>query len=169
MPEYRLVAGALVGMRTWRASVDPTVSLYSIYRDVTWPVRSPLEAVCLKFPRGLLNRAVWHHPPAAGCHCGIYGLTTYDEARLPATAYEVQGALDSQQFYVQGLVRAWGVATIGDLGFRARYARPQALVVPASADGRGRMLLEHWVGKLAARYEIDVIEQWPAELNPSRT
>ena len=134
--EAPVVPGRLYGLREW--TVRGGTRLGSLAQDGSWAKGSkPTKASCAA-GRG-------HRAPAANCGCGLYALhptvaqcqSSFSKAQRAARA----GGTSADVF---GLVAAWGEVELHESGFRAEYARPHALLLPARAgDGyakRARML-----------------------------
>jgi hypothetical protein len=135
-----LVAGELVGLRTWPAVRGGR--LRALAFSVMWPDGGrPLEATCLKKHS--------HRAPATNCSCGIYAWHP-----RPQAALEVFEAASAHDEAVAGLVAAWGHVVVHASGIRAQYARPTAFLLPTPslAGSYARR-----VRTLAARYDAEVI------------
>lgn len=120
-------------------------------RPVPWPVREDRVAKCFAL-RG-------HEAPYRDCNCGFaayYALP--DEPDLPAAEA------------VWGAVVAWGHIIECESGFRARHARPIALLDLANPDdlrerGRRRIVAaEHYGIPLLGREELIAYAAWHGEV-----
>lgn len=161
--------GVIVACRAWRWRLPGEAPLRAIAKGAGWPPLRRLEASCLE-PRpwgamGRLRRPPPTHPaPHVDCECGIWGLASPEALLREHAARE----------YVYGVVALWGAVVVGQRGWRAQYAYPQALVrvevpVPesravwlqaraATIEPAGPPPLE----ELAAVYRVPVLENWPA-------
>lgn len=114
----------LVGIRGWRYKDG---KLWSCYRDVEWPVGSPLNSECihpLAFPYiegGHKEKSKQHAPPTRTCTCGIYALNEWEPSNPKSVRPWPSDA-------ITGLIHGWGHIVLGSKGFRAQYAKPIALV-----------------------------------------
>jgi hypothetical protein len=132
----------VVGWRSWRVrdGGDGFV-LVSASRDAPWPPGATLAAAC----------EAGHPAPCGACTCGIYA------AREPGPAVEylaphVKAAerivtpeiLGYDAVLAVGLVALWGSVIVCEWGWRAQYAYPRELFVPAAVKHyrRRRRLVE---------------------------
>lgn len=107
------------GWRWWDLAKDG--SLQSVNRDL-WPPNEALKAECL-----FHSIAGGRHPgekvPAFDCHCGFWAFSDPELASgLPANGF-------ARATKVFGVIEAWGQIIEHDLGFRAEFAIPRAVVV----------------------------------------
>ncbi len=86
-------------------------------RMATWPQRERMAARCRHGNR--------HAAPADDCSCGIYAANSNERLRAEFS----YGRDDSQ---VVGTVMLWGDVVVADWGFRAQFAYPKRLYVPAT-------------------------------------
>ena len=108
-----------VGWKIWRVEKKPDrTRLRSVLYGDVWPFDDPLEATC----RRLLRSA--HEAPCRGCGCGIH-------AARELSAWEHYLSVDEDE-RVFGRVLLWGATIEGASGWRAAYAVPVELVVPAA-------------------------------------
>lgn len=122
----------------WRAwSVvrrDDKYSLGSIVQRTIWPAGEPLAAQCLRHRlSGRLFRGLRHDAPEADCLCGIYG------AGLDGVSQYVADAPCRGFARVLGRVHLWGTVVECERGFRASFAYPAAIYVPADAGDPWRV------------------------------
>ncbi|MCZ4494511.1 MAG: hypothetical protein JWP53_3442 [Conexibacter sp.] len=138
MSDPAVIPAALYGLRTWRPAADEQGErLVGAYDDTPWPDHGAwLEAVCTDPGTGD------HAAPGARCGCGIHAWHPSASAARRVLA----GRRD-----VAGIVEATGAAEVHEEGFRARRARPHALVC---VPGRNRALL----ARLAERYDAELVE-----------
>jgi len=97
--------------------------LRSAVFDERW---EPAEALAAACPRG-------HRAPEPDCACGLYAV------RAPAGAVRYLVGRDDPDVVhrVVGQVALWGLTIEGEDGWRAAYAAPVRLLVPAGrTDGR---------------------------------
>jgi hypothetical protein len=82
-----------------------------------------MHAVCYDANRTLTRGVGWldapHESPHAECQCGIY-------------AYHTPGPRSwfGEAYWCEGVVSAWGRVVVHGDGFRAQFARVEALAVP---------------------------------------
>ena len=129
-----LFAGSLYGLRFWRVVVDDRGEwLVGPHRSTPWPAGGEwLQATC---PSG-------HAAPAAGCDCGVHA---WHPRRSSARHVLAPRAT------VAGIIEAQGPAEVHEDGFRAQRARPHALVLTPSRNGK-------LIRRLAARYDTQIVE-----------
>lgn len=123
-----VIPDALRGYRSWRLD-HPTGSLFPVHADCTarWRTRR-MTAICDNELSLTLDRKP--HPgeraPAADCTCGFYA--TYDHVmyrqHLPKPWDFYRG---KPRRFVHGSVLASGRIILGEWGFRAQYAKIEAL------------------------------------------
>lgn len=112
---------ALVGWKGLHA--DERGQLHSPSEVTRWPAGARLEAECKRRD---------HTPPGEHCGCGIYAVNSFDA--LKAAGYNWQAEYtDHGLLYVAVIaeVSLWGRVVPGLIGFRAQYAYPQKVYVPA--------------------------------------
>ena len=120
----------VVAWRVWFAREDQgRTRLRSLFHDLSWPVREPLAAECLR--RRLPFRRGDHSAPAASCHCGIYAASLERVG-----SYLDPGWLRGRREPVVGRVSLWGRVVECEQGWRASLAYPERLYVPL-LDARG--------------------------------
>jgi hypothetical protein len=108
-----------VGWKIWRVEHGPEQTrLRSVLYGDLWPVDEPLEATCRR-----LLRAV-HEAPCRGCECGIH-------AGRELSAWEHYLSVDAET-RVFGRVLLWGATIEGSAGWRAAFAAPVEIFVPAA-------------------------------------
>ena len=152
LPEEALpapdVAGTVDAWRAWRVlRRDGGYVLASVIKPTIWPHRQVLYAKCLhvRSPLNWLCRRQPHAAPEASCECGIYaaGLELVgdylDEASMPPAVARVLGR-----------VALWGTVVECERGYRAAFAYPTRIYVPADARGRNRRGTREAVEGLAA-------------------
>jgi hypothetical protein len=143
-----VLPGRLYGLRAW--TVGGGTRLESLAQQGAWASGSkPTKARCAA-GRG-------HRAPAHDCGCGLYALhptvgecqSSFDKARRSARTGGAGGD-------VFGIVAAWGEVELHESGFRAEYARPHALLLPAGhRDGYARRVKALAAGHDAQVWEID--------------
>jgi hypothetical protein len=137
--------GVLVGWRAWRVVARAAgLRLSSAVFDAVWEPGRPLGAGC---SRG-------HAAPTLGCACGIYGV------RAPADAVRYLVGRDDPDVVhrVLGQVALWGVTVEAERGWRAEYASPSRLLVPAGRTDRRPVEATAVASTLAEAYAV------PAEI-----
>jgi hypothetical protein len=146
--EAPVVPGRLYGLRAW--TVTGGARLGSLAQQGSWAKGSKATKARCAAGRG-------HRAPAGDCGCGLYALhptvaqcqSSFAKARRAARAGGTSGD-------VFGLVAAWGEVELHDSGFRAEYARPHALLLPAGAgDGYTRRVRALAAGHDAEVWEVD--------------
>lgn len=129
----------IVGWRLWLVVADGGYFwLESMLHPVRWMPRRALDARCHPHRRCYFCNPAEvesfppHDAPAEACECGIYA------SRLPETltpyldsTYPGRAAVDR----VLGRVRLWGKAIVGERGWRAEHAYPDAIYVPRRTAG----------------------------------
>jgi len=100
-----------VGWKVWRVESGLLVS--ALYGD-PWPVEEPIHAVCPRHD---------HEAPSPLCECGIHA-----GRELAAWEHYLRVGPESRVF---GRVLLWGSTVEGEHGWRAAYARPVEIYVPA--------------------------------------
>ncbi len=144
-------------IRAWRAWYivlhERTLRLRSLYFPLLWEPGSHVEAECRH--RCLLRpwRRRTHEAPHQPCECGIYATTTlagaaeYLRLMLPP-AETIQ--------YAVGRVSLWGVVIECERGWRAAFAYPAWLYVPARSTARPPPLRSPEVAEGLAGYGVPV-------------
>jgi len=120
--------------RVWRVAVrQGRVLLTSLFAEAVWEPAVPLAAACTQAHRSLWRpwqvRPSDHYAPDLDCRCGIYGVRSVSAAR----PYLDRPPLLFRDERVIGRVALWGTVVEGQLGWRASYAYPVELFVPAPA------------------------------------
>jgi hypothetical protein len=106
-----LLVGEVVGLRT--LPVDVAGMLLPLYSNGAW-YDGANEAACSP-PTGTHPRGA-HAVPAEDCECGFYAYGDVAAMRM-----------QRQSRFVLAVVSCWGNVVAGTLGFRAQYARVDAL------------------------------------------
>lgn len=124
-----LVPSELRGYRCWRLTAADdyadSLQLYPIHADLSpaWPQRRSVAA-CDRS----LSGAVDHlgAPPSRTCKCGFYAtyLPRLYASHLPEI-WQFYG--DKRRVFIHGSILASGRIILGTKGFRAQYARVEAL------------------------------------------
>ncbi len=120
------LAAALVAFRSWRLAGE---RLMSPFVPCRWQDRV-MHATCFDANRGLTRGVGWlegpHRSPHEACQCGIY-------------AYDTPGPRSwfGEAYWCEGVVSAWGRVVVHTDGFRAEYARVEALAVPRGLSPLG--------------------------------
>jgi hypothetical protein len=121
----------ITGWRTWLVVQEGQgFRLRSVVYDALWLPRHELVACCLHraLPFSWRRRSK-HVPPARGCGCGIYA------AREPEDAADyLEGrSWDALTVHrVIGTVSLWGRVVECTRGWRASFAYPKMIYVPAT-------------------------------------
>ena len=135
----------LLGWRVWLLlETDEGVRLSSVVYRELWPVRAPAQVRCVE---GRCLGATW---PNVGHSCGIHAFKERAQALdFPAHWEAVRVPLARfPDTYVVGQVSLWGRVSEHEAGYRAQYAYPYSLVVPAR--------LEAMASGLRSAYRVDV-------------
>ena len=126
-----LIAGMVHGLRTWTLAIRAgEVSLVSGYEPAfAWKKDGrPTEAECGSGHRGCRPENIPHEH----CGCGLYAL--HPRAGALEELFRAESNLESQGT-CGGIVEAWGRVRVHRDGFRALYARPKTMILPARARG----------------------------------
>jgi hypothetical protein len=121
----------IVGWRTWLVVCEGEgFRLRSVVYDTLWLPRTELVASCLRrafsFP---WRRRREHLPPVRGCGCGIYAAKDPEDAASYLEGPSWADALITHR--VIGTVSLWGRVIECAHGWRASYAYPKTIYVPA--------------------------------------
>ena len=118
--ETPLVAGAIYGVRTWGFHWKRgQLVLSAAYQKTAWsPGTEPTKAACVG------PYAAGHDAPSPGCSCGIYAIHPH---RAPDWDGLVSTWSDGEPLLL-GMIEAWGRVELHADGFRAEFARPNAIV-----------------------------------------
>jgi hypothetical protein len=132
-PDY---AEPLEAWRVWRVvRSNGEFSLGSVVQRILWRPGETFSAACLR-PRRLLRRfrrTTEHDAPEPACECGIYGAT------LECAGYYLAEAPFFGGARVVGTVALWGTVVECERGYRASYAYPTRIFVPADAGDPWRI------------------------------
>lgn len=125
-----------------------------------WVPREELTAVCANLWSYSAGGAWANHEkdiPVEECSCGIYALDSLD--RLKQSAY---------RFTIFGEVKLWGKIVVGEHGYRAQYAYPASLYVPADLCTAELNLLELFGVPIRDRAELGDMsgEHFPKWITP---
>jgi hypothetical protein len=108
-----------VGWKIWGVEHGPErTRLRSVLYGDLWPVGGQLQATC----RRLLHSP--HAAPCRGCECGIH-------AGRELSAWEHYLSVDAEM-RVFGRALLWGTTIEGSAGWRAAYAAPVEIFIPAA-------------------------------------
>lgn len=125
--DFKFYAEPLIGYRIWRMD-DEELLLRGCVHTQEWPVEEDATAICLR------SRRYTHHPyyaekphkpnyvPVKGCGCGFYGYFDYEflqRSRAPG---------GQRLMSLRGVVIGWGKGLLAEHGWRAKHARPVALL-----------------------------------------
>lgn len=161
MNDYDLVSvpdaiEPLVGYRGW---LTKDGYLHSCYRDVRWPVGSPLRSECIA-PLQQIHfsdespppRVSKHSFPIKPCTCGIYGLYEFPKLWEVREGRRQETHKPWPDGAVVGMVHGWGNTIVGNKGFRAEWAKPIALVKNTQLTSAINLLEQ-----LAERYGLQIV------------
>jgi hypothetical protein len=145
----------IVGWRMWILPIPGMMAqkgyrsrflLHSLNNEVWWP-RKPLRAAC----NGSLRQFGRHGvAPEWSCDCGIYAVKGIEQI-LSSVLFSIGPVLGIEQILssvlfsigpVLGEVSLWGKIVVHDQGYRAQYAYPKRLWVPARMPDNLTSLLE---------------------------
>jgi hypothetical protein len=122
----------IVGWRTWLVVQEGEgFRLRSVVYDALWFPRTELIARCLHPALSFSwRRRSGHVPPARGCACGIYAAREPEDA---ADYLEGRTWADTLTVHrVIGTVSLWGRVVECTRGWRASFAYPKRIYVPAT-------------------------------------
>jgi hypothetical protein len=122
-------AEPIEGWRLWHLTEDAgTILLRSVIMNVVWPLRSALEAECLRTGRRALRRIARrkHVTPEFDCTCGVYAGR---QELVPHYWQESAGRWSKARVF--GRVALWGKVVECERGWRATRAYPSRIYVPA--------------------------------------
>jgi hypothetical protein len=112
-------ADPLVGFRTWRMDLAKLELTGVVYPTAVWPAIEDASAVCLH-PGD--HQHLPNHVPVKECMCGFYGYWDYQQVRdSMSCGFEPIST-------VRGVSIGWGKVWTAERGFRAKHARPVALL-----------------------------------------
>src|SRR6476646_1107178 len=141
----------VVGWKIWRVErSDERTRLRSVLYGSLWPPGRPAVADCNKLYRAR------HQAPNPLCECGIHVAKSLEQWR-----HYLAVGVDR----VFGRALLWGDRLEGQLGWRAAFAYPLALYVPATLDDAGAIaegLLVYGVPVEIAGAPMHVHEAVPA-------
>ncbi len=113
-PDY---AEPFVGWKGLHA--DEAGGLWSPQMETPWPAGEPLVAMCTRSE---------HTPPVTSCMCGIYAMNTFDD--LLGAGYNWDEVTDGR-IWVVAEISLYGAVRPGRIGYRAQFAYPETVYVPA--------------------------------------
>jgi hypothetical protein len=118
----------------WKGLIaNPSTGMLCSPRGDHWPPRERFGAEC---DRG-------HVPPSANCSCGVYAVKTFEELRGNGYNWE-EVPLDENGVWVVAQIKLWGQVRRGRIGYRAQYAYPQKVYVPAHKLTLGRTIKQRY-------------------------
>ena len=165
--EGTFYAEALIGYRTWMMTEG--LDLIGVGHPQLWPHVDDATALCT---RALTkSKPEVHRPndvPVKACGCGFYAFWTPEIVR--ASSFPWQNKLIS----VRGAAIGWGKMRSAEKGWRAKYARPVALLrwperrsnvlTPYDDQVHGEKA-RHWneISELiAVRYNVALVDSYEA-------
>ncbi len=132
----------ILGWRAW--SIAPTAEgwrLHSVHMGDPWPAGEPLAAGCHRtrwLAAGAAPTHDIHDAPGPRCHCGVYAAVDAEHARPYFVAsWAEDEAMPQRRLdddYVPravGLVQLWGRVLECRQGYRASFAYPGRIWLPA--------------------------------------
>jgi hypothetical protein len=112
---------------------DQDGQLYSPAMETPWPAAAPLEATCDTDPK--------HSPPVETCRCGVYGVKTFEDLAAAGYNWSAEYEEDGLHFVaVVAKIKLWGRIRRGTTGFRAEFAYPSKIYVPAGRLSLGAVI-----------------------------
>ena len=103
---------------------DDAGSLFSPAVPTAWPARKRLVAECN------VNKS--HKPPVKSCGCGIYAVKSFDDLKENGyNIWEERAFRGESGVWVVARIALWGEVVEGLIGYRAQYAYPKKIYVPA--------------------------------------
>jgi hypothetical protein len=154
--EKKVVAGTLIGFRSWRLTPDLKLAPIASFPMVWEPGVN--KAVHFNDAGGgyygyhiYMPTPEQDHTPRLACKCGFYG---YFKNPLGISPF--------QAGHISGIVEAWGDCVVGDAGFRAQYAIVRALVRQSHLESttvaqRADLVEEATQQELAAYYNVPLL------------
>jgi len=149
------LAGEIRAYRCWVVvETDGHPALRSYYAPLLWPPGEIVRATCMTDHDAFKGMGISHEgesPPAKGCTCGIYAVSSPSHGELLRLLYPPVPApwqRIPRPTVVGGEVALWGRVRVGQNGWRAEFARPLRLWTEPAPGPPG--LLE----ALALRYEL---------------
>ena len=133
VPDY---ISPIIGYRVWRWDDAGLRSL----NGKPWSPCKPLAAKC-----GVGKAHDAHEVPQTDCTCGVYAAKNLEHLRQ--FGYEGRG--------IHGEVYLWGTVVEHELGWRAQFAYPKSLALPADLIPSDTKEMESRLGALAA-YDTDI-------------
>ena len=143
IPDY---ISPIIGYRVWRWDAAGLKSL----NGKLWSPGQPLAAVCRVAGRETFDGRAENAKnapelPQTNCTCGIYAAKTFHH--LCSVGYAKCG--------IHGEVYLWGTVVEHEQGFRAQFAYPKSLALPADLIPSDTKEMEARLGALAA-YDTDI-------------
>jgi len=138
IPDY---ISPIIGYRVWRWDATGLRSICW----TRWHPRKPLAARCRACVGHAKNAHDAHEPPQTNCTCGVYASKSLEQ--LLTTGYAKCG--------IHGEVYLWGTVVEHELGWRAQFAYPKSLALPADLIPSDTKEMEARLGALAA-YDTDI-------------
>jgi hypothetical protein len=144
----------IVGWRTWRAvQRQGEVHLMSLFHRVCWPALEPLAGTCRSRQWTWLRKRTSHASPDASCQCGIYASTLEVAATYVAEPDPSRWHVATEQTVI-GEVALWGDVVECTNGWRASFAYPRRLFVPADARSWDSACLTRQLGRYGVPVEV---------------
>lgn len=122
--DTELVLGKTYGLRMWRLTPAPSLSndtkcFIQGHKRHYWSLDNETATCAKNGKKRWWNHKTGPHPitdPA--CTCGFYAYTNWADFQAHTRVYSVLG-----DWYVFGIIEAWGNVTEGPKGFRAEHAK----------------------------------------------
>lgn len=114
-----------IGWKGLHANQDGQLFSPQEREHADWPAAAPFEARCSANPH--------HEPPVEGCTCGIYAVMSFEALR--DAGYNWNAEYHSPErgdcLAVVAEVKLWGRIRKGTIGYRAGFAYPHKVYMPA--------------------------------------
>ena len=162
-------ASPLIGFRTWRMDEEALALTGVVMCNFHWPAVEDASAVCLPFSSHRKQPHDTRVVPVKECNCGFYGYKDWDVLRHASTC------AGNHVNSIRGAAIGWGKCWLAEKGWRAKYARPVALLHwperrnairdPFSPHEHAAQAFK-WneiAGQIAERYGIPIVHS-PADL-----
>lgn len=168
---HSVVPDAIEPVRAWRAwriaQTADGLRLQSITFPGTtyWPARERMVAECRR--TASIKRCL--ASPKTDCSCGIYAARTVADARPYVNSwnlsreYAAEKPVGATVWLAIGRVDLWGKVIEHDQGWRAQYAYPRQLLIPAKIDGAKTQPdnLDDVAAELRDAYRVPVLIVFP--------
>jgi hypothetical protein len=145
----------LIGYRAWLADRDGRLRSLAL-TNVWWTAGTQPAARCHKPIHGFDSADLGDPPHAADHPCGYHAYNTLEDLLAHAADADVRRSADLT--VVRGVIEGGGRTQEHELGWRAQYALPVAILrfTPDDPELRERVLLAQYAA--SERYDIPLID-----------